>query len=952
MYVSGISAQDRHNSAANILTKNKKVDESQSQQPTINALASSPVAKMVPINFTSIQRTKHPVAIITFGGNKDKNQKVFVGAEMGPYAKEGGVASVMEDYKRLLINSAEHANKTALNPIFLPYYNGKIEYDPVTGDPKEDSKVAVHRLADGTPIYTGEDLTKISIEDVIKAGKYHVLEEVSKKTMSWGLDDQDEIVLYKVKGTNDYMVFVDATAKMPKPYADNSYSFGLKRLSDDVGSWQGSAYAKFDKAFVELLPETGLNPETIVCNDAQSAYIPHYMAQKNLKGDKYYQGVKPTYIEHNVGLGYQGDVSKKQMFVNLAESPEQIRAVKADPAYLKSLETGSSEGYFEKFVEKTLVQRDIDAQGKISGGRAIAMSIPLEYAKIGFVTRIDTVSEAYGKAIAENPLVSPGLTEIHQELRQKGVAGGILNPLSNANIDPNKDLPLALYKRVLGQKSKIDAEALAKLHKDYGQNNIAIEQINGEEHYINTRGFKNFKEAQSLEDVRAIKNENRAELFSRLTKEGQKIPEMSAGLPGKKVSFIGYIDETFVKAAKEGKTNLFVSWGRGDLQKGHDITLDAFKKFVEETGDKNSILVAGGELDPRNGESKNIKMKIKALLNDDRFKGRVVFMDGFAPGVALASAGDASLLPSRFAPCELTDLESMKYFCTPIVAGTQGMDQKNFDPRNLADASRATSYKTKDEFMMSDEKIIAAFDEKNKVHNDANPENKIPNKFKTEYDRLLEVQKKKFHLRGVKDEAKNNELALKALKQSDEYATLRRESADEIMVDQIAEAIKAKSLESKETANTIYKNHRELKVKWDDNAALHTENPENLSSEALYKKHHFDPAPKASTGTLFDTNNTLNGLITNMKNPAARQGPGQSGVTSSQSGFKFSKSGKIGAAVGAVALLAGLGIYLSKSKKTPTNADGDAFQRTSPSRKNTHNKLGSASNKRQKAQIQ
>ena len=42
------------------------------------------------------------------------------------------------------------------------------------------------------------------------------------------------------------------------------------------------------------------------------------------------------------------------------------------------------------------------------------------------------------------------------------------------------------------------------------------------------------------------------------------------------------------------------------------------------------------------------------------------YFRGWAPGKDWAMCGDVALLPSRFAPCELTDLEAKKALCTPI----------------------------------------------------------------------------------------------------------------------------------------------------------------------------------------------------------------------------------------------------------------------------------------------
>ena len=68
-----------------------------------------------------------------------------------------------------------------------------------------------------------------------------------------------------------------------------------------------------------------------------------------------------------------------------------------------------------------------------------------------------------------------------------------------------------------------------------------------------------------------------------------------------------------------------------------------------------------------------------SLSKDSLFKGRIALLNGWTPGGSFAAAADYAALASRFAPCELTDLEAMKKGCIPIVPKVQGMDQKVFD---------------------------------------------------------------------------------------------------------------------------------------------------------------------------------------------------------------------------------------------------------------------------------
>lgn len=899
MKVSSVDAQARLNFVANNLTKNKKVDTPQVSQPISNEPINPPIVKTAPVNFTSIHRTKSPVAVINFGGTKNKDQVAYVGAEMPPYFKVGGVATVMNDYE---------------GRKFMPYYNGKIEYDVETGDPLKNKKVSVH-MHQGKPIFTNEDLNTKSMTEIIDSGNFHFLDVVSKKTMSWGLDDQEDIALYKVgpkqadviKAAKDgkpapvapdhYMVFTDATAKMPKPYADNSYSFGFKESIPDAQNWQGKPYAKFDKAFVELLPEIkDYNPETIICSDQQSAYIPHYMAQKNLKGNEYYQGVKPTYKKHNVAPGYTGQTNNKDMVVNLAECPEQLKAIQEDSNYIEALKKGTTEEYFSQFVKETH-----DANGNPN-----ASMIPLKYHQQGYVAAATSVSEKYAEAVANNELVSPELIDIEKELVKVNKSGGILNPLNDPNVNPYKALPLP----------------------GYGKDQTV--KINNIEETV--PAMKIFTPEMTLDQMKEIKKENRKNLFNRLSGK-YNTSEVLTGLSGKKVELLGTIDKKWSDKIDAGEeVKLFVSWGRGDFQKNMDTVLAAFEKHAKTKEGENSVLILGGELENANPEAKNIRMKMKALLSDNDLKGRICYMDGFAPGYALASAGDAAILPSRFAPCELTDLEAQKYFCTPIVTNTQGMAQKNFDPRIEAEKIKATSYKTTNEYQMGPKKL-----------------SEVSAKFKEEYTKLLDAEKKKLSLRNVKAE-KIETLATKVLLKSQEYEMLYREQADEIIANEVAEAMSLKAKEDQAISELFYTNNKNLKTGWDDNGELH---PSGKSSKQMYKEIHIDPTPQKPTKSLFNFDDSL---IRKMKD-AAQEAANKGGKKVEDTSKEVSKSffsttgGKIGAAVGAVAILGGLGVYLSKPKKATVNSDGDAFQRTSTSRNNQaqNKRPAKASNKRNQA---
>ncbi|UKI40438.1 MAG: hypothetical protein L6V95_09590 [Candidatus Melainabacteria bacterium] len=81
--------------------------------------------------------------------------------------------------------------------------------------------------------------------------------------------------------------------------------------------------------------------------------------------------------------------------------------------------------------------------------------------------------------------------------------------------------------------------------------------------------------------------------------------------------------------------------------------------------------------------------------------------------------GDIALFPSRFAPCELTDLESMKYGACPVVTNIQGLKQKNFDPEldaalfnnpEFKDQIQQTSYRTVHNYNLATPEQLKEYD--------------------------------------------------------------------------------------------------------------------------------------------------------------------------------------------------------------------------------------------------
>ena len=726
---------------------------------------------------------------------KRKDQMVFVGAEMEGYQKIGGVSTVIKDYQIFD------------NPIVIPYYNGKLEYTSF-GIPT--GNVSVLKKPDGTPIFTSYDLDMNSMSFILKNEKrYKELELVAEKTMQWGDRPSVPIALYKVKDTkpSHYMVYTEMTAKMRRPYQEIHKRPSYTSVNSVLNfikptSWEGTAYGQFGKAFVELLPEIkDFYPETIVCNDSQTAYVIEYMAKKNLAGDEYYQNMKPTYVKHNVGMGYNGEISNRDMFVNLGATLEDIRAIENDPEYIEALKNNQDDLYFKKFIEKT----------QTPDGTANATKLVLNYREQGFVGADTTVSEFYGDAITSNPEINPQLFPIEKALRAQGKGGGILNPLNDPTVDPYKPLPSFL------KTFNIETEAKLK---------------NGK--FVTFKPIKPYIKGASYSDMMKIKNENKRNLLERFSNQYSYFQDKGAVYTGgenRKVEVYGIIDKKWIEKIDNGEqVTLFTSWGRGDFQKGLDIVMQAFARHAKTPCGANSLLILGGQLEDNQSQAKELKDMAHSLEKDKDLQGRFVFINGFAPGYAMATAADASVFASRFAPCELTDFEAMKYFSTPIVTNTQGLAQKNFDPRIDFEKPRATSYKTIHEFYMNKEKLI-----------------EVSPSFKLSYEKLLKKERKIQRLLGLKKE-KLAEVAVKNVESSQAYMELLRYSRDEVLVEEFTEALNAKATEPKEISELLYENLQKVKTSWKENGAFR---PDGKSSYEAYQELHFMPDPQPAKEDVF-----------------------------------------------------------------------------------------------------
>lgn len=785
---------------------------------SIGAMPVSATRKTTKINAENVQQNRGGLRVVSMSEyfsspvsfrGRNKEQAIFYGAEVAPYSKAGGVGVVMKDYGLLLDKKNE--------VVVSPYYGGV--RDEKTG------KVM--------PRKEGDDY-------VLKVGnKLMTLDLVAEKNMQWGDKTDNKIMLFNLRDEEEkvhYFVFDETTGEFEKPYqapkggAAYAYASGAKAKTNN---WNGDPYAKNSRAFVELLPELikskkDFNPATVVCSDSQTAYTHEYIVQKAVAKDKDYDEIKTTHVGHNLGPGYCGETSMQNMFVNLGATPEQIEKIEADPVFQQGL---LGDEYFEPFVKETLDET----------GTASATQIALHHASKdrangeGFVKAFSVVAEDYADAIATNPQAAHNIHHTAKKLHADGIFNGILNPLEDPSIDATLPLPNPRYR----------------------------------ENCVDTDGrefpaFDVYPANASYQQMREIKNGNKLKLLERFSAKDVTIitgdSARKANInPEAKDFYDGpAIRPELIDMIKQGKGDevpLFVSWGRLDTQKGFDIATDAFEKFAKTPEGKNAILVVGAGLVKGNNESERVEKKIADMLKDPELQGRVVHIDGWAPAYALASAADAALFTSRFEPCGLTDIEAMKYYCTPIVTNTQGFKQKNFDPRNAGEAEKATSFKTKHEFDLLKSQvqlIVDAYVDNNEeakeqvkkefpcFETEDGYDDSLFKSFASDYSEFMHARKEqlKLEIGEDKDLPKGwNDWDELSKDYSFKYAGFARDLKDGILKAETAQAISAFSQTDADTKAKMFENLKALRTDWKGNANLH---PTGESSFEMYKKLHMD----------------------------------------------------------------------------------------------------------------
>ena len=813
----------------------------------------------------------------------------------------GGVGTVVNDYNYLDNKDVDKIVK------FIPLYNQQVDYkkdiDPKTGKVRHpigqgvkvryipDNLPANHPFKgkEGTPFVTAQsidnatDLVKFLEE---KKGNVFLLEEVKSSKMNWGMEENVPIKMFRAqkdenlikamdakkisKETQNKLEFVftyvDSTASMAKQYADDSYaSASGDALAKKFSSgWQGQPYPKEARATVELMPalkeKYNIDPKYILCSDGQTMFTMHYAAQKNAAGDAYWMDKFLGGVGHNMNAGYDQPMGARQAIVNLGATKEDLTKLLNSKEYIEAVKLGREEDFLRETVLKNFVRPK-------SGMNAF--NVAIHYAKTGYSPMLTTVSEGYHDSLITNDLVSAMYNDL-VELDKLGRFKGLTNPLMDPNVSPfSEGILQPGYKSDVKLKLKDGSVVTVNKFQVFDKNKADLKTVRD----VKRQNKINLLERFSQKFVDSVLLD---ETGKEISKPNQGRMHILAGKSDRNLKIYGNIADEYLAKLKKGEdVKLIVSWGRGDFQKSMDTVIDTFEKYAEK--DPNAILIFGGDMKYEPGTVE----KFELAASKPKLKGRMIMTDGWTPGKDWAMAGDAALLPSRFAPCELTDLEAKKALCTPITPNVQGMAQKNFDPDIVADAKLMDAYKGKHEYFMSEETALKAANEDAKT---------AFNKVK---DKLVSDITKKY--KGQINEDIPAELLKGTLEADEDYKKALRKLRDSVISDEMAECLERALIRDRNSKNaeTILANQIKADTTWFGNAWL---SATGKSSGQLYFDYHFNNKGK---------NISKNDLI---KLDFSGLGHGITGGNSGNSIHFNGKTKKIAAAALGLAALTGLGI--------------------------------------------
>ena len=559
--------------------------------------------------------TKFTPQLISFAGGKS-NQILIFAAESKPYANVGGVSTVVDDYMGEKIDKVFPKHEKIL---VMPYYNGQRVYEENSGMQLKD--VSPLTTEDGKFWYTNADLKATTLDKAVAGKNKWEIEKIATKQMTWS-DGQEEIMLFKTKGKNHFFIYTQDTARMAKPYQDGSYMTSAIRQAGDGGE----PYAKVAKALAEFKPELeqlGINPKHILLNDPQTGYFPEYISRRIQIGEPVFKDAKMSFVQHNLGPGYQGGSCFKNMFFNFA-TPQQVRAVLKDPEYFSALKRGKEDDYFSSFF-KSVSEEEAQTLPKAAKkliqnteGQVVTSMIPIRYSLMDNLSAITPVSEEYANSALTKPKVALGLTPFLIRLDKKGRYRGILNGMNSPGINPTKINGLDFYKEpvdfegdvvINGVKQKVKAhfDPFETYNPNWFVNNKDIDAIKKRINALKKSPQDASKITEAIDKISKLKSSANASLeeIDKLKAEIAKVgPEKEQAASSKKTA---NVKKATVKIKDEAKYKEL-------LKKSNELNINVWEA-IEKAKQKRFEIIEEKLLALKNNpkDANKIKAALDAL---------------------------------------------------------------------------------------------------------------------------------------------------------------------------------------------------------------------------------------------------------------------------------------------------------------------------------------------------
>lgn len=441
-----------------------------------------------------------------------------------------------------------------------------------------------------------------------------------------------------LKGEPHYVIWTPDLAKTAKPYSYDAWgngSFDAELINSDEMRAIADSLSK-DKFNSE---EFGyFRPANAFAHDRPMHTLSNHIANLSARGDDSLDGIKVHTWVHNSGINYQGRTDDPIKFLQIVGDEFDLEELKKSPHFdilKKAQKYGINNADMLSPRERQIAWAILEpalrpfrdtfgAYNIIKTGIAAVKSNPDNFSD-------GTVSYNFDKEMKsqETPDAAKSLTDDFASIQTKSV----LNGSTPANL--KLDNPDAVFGR--------------------GHNGLSD----------NMSGFTTFKyDGTNIEEVIAAREKN-AKWFTNLVYEayqkGQK--ELNELFFDKTQLSEGQTVLGYLKPVNDGDI-VVMGWGRPDEQKGYNITLDGFKKFLQrkdipqEQKMKFRLVIGAGKWNDDAKDYKSIVRLVKEIeeLDGGIYKGLVMYVDGFFPN-RLVGCAQYGMFTSRREMCGITPLE-------------------------------------------------------------------------------------------------------------------------------------------------------------------------------------------------------------------------------------------------------------------------------------------------------